>query len=296
MPILSIQSHVVYGYAGNTAAVFPLQRLGHEVWAINTVEFSNHTGYRSWRGQILDSDIATELVSGVADRGRLSQCDAVLSGYLGDAKVAAAVQDAVNRVKTANTDALYCCDTVMGDVGRGFYVKPDIPDIFRNELVPIADIVTPNHFELEAIVGFPIITMSDTFSALEKLHKMGPRIICVTSFHANSADALIGMIVSDTKDIYFVETPKLPIDVGMAGSGDVTTALFLARYLSSRDIKYALEYSVSSIYHIIEKSWNYFKSDSSKPILMELRLIAEQSEIIEPSTIFRAQKLTIKKS
>jgi pyridoxine kinase len=182
MAVLSIQSHVVYGYAGNTAAVFPLQRLGREVWAINTVEFSNHTGYGAWRGKILDPSLVLELVEGLEDRGALPRCEAVLSGYLGDAASARSILEAVKKVKAASPAAVYCCDPVMGDVGRGFYVHPDIPDMFRNEVVPLADIVTPNQFELEALTGMDSSTVDGARRAVEKVHRMGPRVVLVTSF------------------------------------------------------------------------------------------------------------------
>lgn len=188
MAVLSIQSHVVYGYAGNTAAVFPLQRLGREVWAVNTVEFSNHTGYGAWRGRVLGAELAQELVTGLEERGVLNRCDAVLSGYLGDAAVGRAVIDAVKKARRENPKTLYCCDPVMGDVGRGFYVKPDIPDIFKKELVPLADIVCPNQFELEALTGITVKNEEDAIKAIKLLHEAGPSVVLVTSFKEKKAN------------------------------------------------------------------------------------------------------------
>ena len=105
MRILSIQSHVAYGHVGNSAAVFPLQRLGHEVWPVLTVNFSNHTGYGAWRGPLIDPADVTEVIQGIEDRGVLPTCDAVLSGYQGSPAVAGVVVDAVRRVKAANPAA-----------------------------------------------------------------------------------------------------------------------------------------------------------------------------------------------
>jgi pyridoxine kinase len=153
MGILSIQSYVVYGYAGNNAAVFPLQRLGYEVWAINTVEFSNHTEYGEWTGKALDAALAGELVEGPGKRGMLSGVEAMLSGYMEDAGTGYAVMDAVKRVRAENSEAIYCYDPVMGDVWRGFYVKPGIHGLFKHTLMSLADIVTPHWFELEALTG-----------------------------------------------------------------------------------------------------------------------------------------------
>ncbi|MFC7543031.1 pyridoxal kinase [Siccirubricoccus deserti] len=118
MNILSIQSWVAYGHVGNASAVFPLQRLGAEVWAVNTVQFSNHPGHGGFRGQVFSGGLVRDCVQGIAERGVLPQCDAVLSGYIGEAGIGGAVVDAVRQVKSANPRALYCCDPVIGDAGR----------------------------------------------------------------------------------------------------------------------------------------------------------------------------------
>jgi len=123
MNVLSIQSWVAYGHVGNASAVFPMQRLGCEVWAIHTVQFSNHTGYGAWKGRVFDGPMVEEIVDGMADRGVLSACDAVLSGYMGSADIGAAILSTVARVKAGNPAALYCCDPVIGDVGRGVFVR-----------------------------------------------------------------------------------------------------------------------------------------------------------------------------
>jgi len=291
MSILSIQSHVVYGYAGNTAATFPLQRLGFEVWAVNTVEFSNHTGYKSWRGKVLGAELAEELVLGVFERGGLSRCDAVLSGYLGDPSVAHAVINAVRKVKSINSHALYCCDPVMGDVGRGFYVHPEIPDMFRDKLITLADILTPNQFELEALSGIQIKNINDACKAIKMIHDKGVKIVLLTSFREAKQSNRIGLLASlasDGNEIYYINTPELPISIGMAGSGDITTSLFLARYLETKDIKKTLELCTSSIFSIIEKSWQFHNANAWNPALMELRLIHEQKEIVSPNRVFTA--------
>jgi pyridoxine kinase len=314
MAILSIQSHVVYGYAGNTAAVFPMQRLGREVWAINTVEFSNHTGYGSWKGKVLGGELAGELVAGLEERGVLSQCEAVLSGYMGDAAVGRAITGAVRKVRSAAPKALYCCDPVMGDVGRGFYVKPDIPDIFKNELIPLADIITPNRFELEALTGINTQDIHRARRAIDMLHEKGPGIVLVTSYHDGKAggrpgdERRIGMLASDKSGVYSISTPELPIGAGMAGSGDITASVFLSRYLETGDVKKTLELCTASIYGIIEASWQIrngkvfsqprdkFSPDSEKTYisgsgLMELRIIQAQNELVSPTHSFEAHRL-----
>ena len=142
MGILSIQSLVAYGHAGNSAALFPLQRLGKVVWPVMTVHFSNHTGYGAWRGPLLSADDVAEVILGVEERGAFAECEAVLTGYQGDEDVGAVVLDAVARVKSASPSAIYCCDPVMGDVGRGMFVRPGIPELMRDRVVPAAETAT----------------------------------------------------------------------------------------------------------------------------------------------------------
>ena len=287
MAVLSIQSHVVYGYAGNTAAVFPLQRLGREVWAINTVEFSNHTGYGSWKGKVLGAELAAELVTGLEERNALNRCEAVLSGYLGDASVAMAIADAVKKVRSQSPNAIYTCDPVMGDVGRGFYVKPDIPDIFKKELIPLADIVTPNQFELEAITGLNTQNLNDALKAVKRLHEMGPSIILVTSYKEKEGE--LSMIASDKKEIYKITTPELPLGKGVAGTGDMTTAVFLSRYLETKNLKKTLELCTASVFGILDAS---FKAADKNDKLIELKIIDTQQELVSPSNSFKAEKIT----
>ncbi|MDR2633834.1 MAG: pyridoxal kinase PdxY [Treponema sp.] len=290
MAILSIQSHVVYGYAGNTAAVFPLQRLGREVWAVNTVEFSNHTGYGAWQGQVLGAALAEALIQGLEERGVLGTCEAVLSGYMGDADVGLAVMQAVRRVRTRNPQALYCCDPVMGDAGRGFYVKPGIPDLFKNQVITLADLITPNQFELEALSGMDTSSLAGTRRAMESLHAKGPKVVLVTSFRegvsplgsVRSGDH-IDMLVSDGNELYRIRTPELAFTTVMAGSGDLTAAVFLSRYLETRDIRQSLELCAASVYGIMEATF----ARRSRELLM----IQAQEELVAPSSVFQAVRL-----
>ncbi len=191
MRILSIQSSVAYGYAGNSAATFPLQRLGHEVWAVNTVHFSNHTGYGSFRGIVFEPAVVADVIRGIADRGVLGSADAVLTGYQGSPGVADVVLDAVARVKAANPRAVYCCDPVMGDLGKGMFVLPELPELIRTRVVPAADVLTPNAFELAYLAGTggdpavavpaDVRTVEGVLTAVDRVRAMGPRTVLVTS-------------------------------------------------------------------------------------------------------------------
>jgi pyridoxine kinase len=165
MNILSIQSHVAYGHVGNAAATFPLQRLGAEVWPIHTVQFSNHTGYDGSRGEVFGASLIRDLVKGIEERGVLSTCDGVLSGYMGSAEIGAAILDAVERVMAVNRNACYCCDPVIGDVGRGVFVQPSVAEFMRERALPAADIVTPNQFELDYLSLAPSKTIGEAVHA-----------------------------------------------------------------------------------------------------------------------------------
>src|SRR5215510_7441065 len=208
MNILSIQSHVAYGHVGNAAAVFPLQRLGIEVWPIHTVQFSNHTGYGQWRGRVFDAEMIRDVVQGIDERGVLGSCDGVLSGYMGSADIGEAILDAVARVKHANPLAQYCCDPVIGDVGRGVFVRPGIPEFMRERAVPSADVVTPNQFELDMLTGLTSRTVDEAVRACGAIHAMGPKTVLVTSLHVEDTpkDA-IDLLASGPDGRFRLRTP-----------------------------------------------------------------------------------------
>lgn len=252
MNVLSIQSSVAYGHVGNSAAVFPLQRLGVSVWPVNTVHFSNHTGYGEWRGTVLPAEDVAEVVRGVEDRGVLGDCDAVLSGYLGDASLGRVVLDAVAGVKAANPRAVYCCDPVMGDVGRGFFVRAGIPEFVRDHAVPSADIVTPNQFELEFLSGVMVRTIEEALGASDRVRALGPDLVLTTSLlpRWDGPEGPMGMLAVSGEGAWLVETPLLPLEVN--GAGDATAALFLAHWLRGVGLAKALSKMASSVHAMLE--------------------------------------------
>lgn len=277
MNILSIQSWVAYGHVGNTSAVFPLQRLGAEVWAINTVQFSNHTGYGSWKGQVFPAEQIREVVDGIAARGVLPRCDAVLSGYMGDAAIGETILDAVARVRAANPKAVYCCDPVIGDVGRGVFVRPGIPEFIRDRAVPSADIVTPNQFELELLTGMPVSDLASARRAAARLHQMGPRTVLVTSLRAeDTPDDAVDLMVSEAGVCHRVRTPLLALDIN--GAGDAIAALFLFHRLATGSAPEALGRAASSVYGLLRRT----AEAGSREILT----VAAQEEFVNPSENF----------
>lgn len=281
MKILSIQSHVAFGYAGNSAAVFPLQRLGHDVYPVLTVTFSNHTGYGATRGPLIAPADVAEVLLGVEERGAFPDVDAVLSGYLGAETMGAVVLDAVSRVKAANPRAVYCCDPVMGDVGRGFFVREGIPEFLRDEVVPRADIVTPNQFELEYLADTTIHTQRDLLDAVGRLRSSGPATVLVTSVVTDDtpADTIQMACVADS-GAWLVTTPMLAMVV--RGGGDTTAAVFLAHMLTDGP-RLALSHTAATMYAVLEATHAAGAG--------EMRLVAEQNAIAHPDERFELVEL-----
>jgi pyridoxine kinase len=282
MNVLSIQSHVAYGHVGNASAVFPMQRLGVEVWPIHTVQFSNHTGYGAWKGRVFDGPAIEELVDGIAERGVLPRCDGVLSGYMGSADIGNAILSAVARVRAANPAALYCCDPVIGDVGRGVFVRPGIPEFMRDHAVPAADIITPNQFELDYLSGIATDTLASVKEAIAAVQLLGPKVVLVTSVEARETPAdAIDLIAADGAGVVRVRTPKLSLSVN--GAGDAIAALFFVHYARTRSAATALERASASVYGLLRRT----AEEGSREILT----VAAQDEFVAPSQSFPVERI-----
>jgi pyridoxine kinase len=280
--ILSIQSSVAYGHVGNSAAVFPLQRLGHEVWPVNTVHFSNHTGYGEWRGPLLAATDVADVITGIGERGVFGQVDAVLSGYQGDPAVGAVILDAVGKVKAANPGAVYCCDPVLGDVGRGMFVRPGIPEFMRDTVVPAADIITPNHFELDYLAGASTTTIAEVLDAVDAVRAGGPRDVLVTSvLHDDVPAGSLDLVAVSDAGAWAVTTPLLPITPN--GCGDVTSALYLAHLRSTGSPATALLRTASTVFAVLEAT--------IAAGTREIQLVAAQDSIAEPPDRFEVRHL-----
>jgi pyridoxine kinase len=282
MNILSIQSHVAYGHVGNASAVFPMQRLGVEVWAIHTVQFSNHTGYGAWKGRVFDGPAIEELVEGIAERGVLPRCDGVLSGYMGSADIGTAILAAVARVRAANPDALYCCDPVIGDIGRGVFVRPGIPEFMRDRAVPAADIITPNQFELDWLAGAETRTLADVKAAAASVHGLGPKVVLVTSVHTDETPGdAIDLMAGEGGRFWRVRTPKLSLSVN--GAGDAIAALFFVHYARTRSAATALADAAASVYGLLKRT----EDAGSREVLT----VAAQDEFVTPSRRFPVEEV-----
>ncbi len=282
MAILSIQSAVTYGHVGNSAAVFPLQRLGREVWAVNTVQFSNHPGYGHRTGQVFPASLVRDLVDGVAARGVLPECDAVLAGYLGDAEMGQAVLYAVAAVRAANPAALFCCDPVIGDTGPGVYVRAGIPELLRHHCVPAADILTPNQFELEHLAQRPVATLDQAKAAATGLRlamRPGATLLVTSLRIADTPADAIDLLVAHPNGYHRLRTPLLPIAAN--GTGDTIAALFLHHYLGTGgDPAATLSAAASATFGLLRRT--------AEAGQRELMTVTAQQEFVSPGEIFSA--------
>ncbi|WP_102867270.1 pyridoxal kinase PdxY [Pseudovibrio exalbescens] len=284
MSILSIQSHVAYGHVGNAAAVFPLQLMGQDTWPIHTVQFSNHTGYGAWTGRVFDGEMIRELVDGIEARGALPKCDAVLSGYMGGAPIVEAVVDTVARVRKENPKAIYCCDPVMGDVGRGIFVQESIPDLIKSLAIPQADIITPNLFELELASGRSIKTLAEALEAAHVMRAMGPETVVVSSLLVQeTADDSINVLVVTGEGAWIVKTPILPLPIAPNGAGDMLASLFLGNTLRGYSADQALSRTVSALYQVLKTTLD----EGTR----ELQIVKTGQKLLEPDTLFAAEKV-----
>jgi len=291
MNILSIQSWVAYGHVGNAAAIFPLQRLGAEVWAVHTVQYSNHTGYGDFTGMRMPAETVRDLVAGIAARGALPRCDALLSGYLGTAAVGDAVIEAAKSLRAANPRALWCCDPVLGDqvpgeIARGLYVPEDLARLVATRCVKQADLLTPNQFELGYLTGLDTATLDGVRIAVARLRDMmrpeGPRAVVVTSFAGEQTPAdAIDLLAAAGAQTHLLRLPRL--DVASSGAGDVMAALLCFHFLRTGNIALALEWAASSLHGVLRRT----AAEQSR----ELLLVDAQDEFAAPSRRFSAKRL-----
>ena len=277
MKILSIQSWVASGHVGNAAAVFPLQRLGAEVLAIHTVQFSNHPGHGRFTGHAFPANDTEALLAGLSDHGALADCDALLSGYLGEAALGPVLLDAAGRVRAANHAAIWCCDPVMGDDGK-LYVQPEIPGFFAAHAVPAADLLVPNQFELATLTGADISTMAAAKAAAgtlrQRMRPHGPRAVLVTSLKVDdSAPGSAEQLLACDAGMFRIRTELLPAK--FSGAGDLQAALFLFHVLRSGDMPGAAVAAASSLAGVLRHTW--------QAGMAELALVQAQSELSSPT-------------
>ncbi|KAK0174523.1 hypothetical protein PV327_010283 [Microctonus hyperodae] len=289
--VLSIQSHVVSGYVGNKSATFPLQLLGFEVDTINSVQLSNHTGYKVTKGDILDDINLRKLIDGLV-ANNLHYYSHLLTGYVGSPSFLDEIVKLIPILKEKNPKLCFLCDPVMGDDGK-LYVPKELVEIYKNKVVPLADILTPNQFELELLTDCKIITLNDAKVAIEKLHRQGPKTIVVSSIDIENKLTTIVSESSD-KNMIKIDIPKIPITY--TGSGDLFASLFLAHYTLQNNLKYALECTINTLHSILSNTLEYGSAIKDETVQAarkkELRLIQNKKIIENPPTLFKAEILT----
>ncbi|EFJ29421.1 hypothetical protein SELMODRAFT_170710 [Selaginella moellendorffii] len=290
--VLSIQSHTVHGYVGNKSAVFPLQLLGFDVDPINSRALSRGAGYPVWRGQVLDGDQLWALIEGLEANNLLFYTH-LLTGYIGSASFLRTVHRVIEKLRSVNPNLVYVCDPVMGDEGR-LYVAPELVPLFRDLIVPVATMLTPNQFEAERLTGRSIRTTHDARQACRDLHGAGPSKVVITSMDADEKLLLVGSHKKGESFRQFqISIPKLPMY--FTGTGDLMTSLLLGwshRYPDS--LETAAELAVSSLQAVLHKTLSVYKEEGVqvKAKQPELQLVQSQEEIKSPTTRFVAEILS----
>ena len=283
MTVISIQSQVAYGHVGNSAATFPMQMHGIDVMAVPTTLLSNRPGYPSIRGRVLEAQLVADLLLGIEERGVVQTSRVILSGYLGSAEIAAVVADFVARAKARNPKLIYCCDPVLGDRDRGLFVHADIPPLVRDLLCPLADIITPNHFEFEWLCGTRTISTDQMIAQAKGLLARGPSTVVVTSAELEDTpdDEIETLAIEQTKGglkAWRVRTPKLPISP--SGTGDLFASLLVSARISGSDTPDALGHAASAIFAVLERTANSGTE--------EMRIVESAEQIINPKRRFDA--------
>lgn len=277
MNVISIQSQVAWGHVGNSAAVFPMQMHGIDVIAVPTTLLSNRPGYPTTRGLVLDAQLISDLLLGIEERGAVDTAEMILSGYLGSADNAAVVADFVARAKARNPALAYCCDPVLGDRDRGLFVHADIPPLVRDRLCPLADIITPNHFEFEWLCGTRATTIDQVIEAARVLMARGPSTVVVTSAElADTPDGEIETLAVEGTEAWRVRTPKLPISPN--GTGDLFAALLVSARVHGNDTPEALSHAASAIFAVLERT--------AASGTEEMRIVESAEQIANPKRRF----------
>lgn len=291
--VLSIQSHVVSGYVGNKAATFPMQVLGYEVDCINSVQLSNHTQYQHFPGQVLNSEELKTLFGGLVDNN-IHKYSHVLAGYVGSPSFLLEVVEVVKKLREKNPDIVFVCDPVMGDNGR-FYVPKENLAIYRDQLLKIADIITPNQFEAEHMSGVKITNETEGLKALKILHDLGPKTVIISSFDkGDKLQTLASSIKGGKQRGWKVEVSK--VESLFSGSGDLFTALILVwLHKHPEDLKTAIEKTVSTMQKVLQNTHDAAEAvkDKSSPAVarLELRLIDSIKDIQDGEVTVQATEI-----
>ena len=281
--VLSIQSHVVYGYAGNKSATFPMQLHGIDVWALNTVQFSNHTQYGKWTGIVIPKEQIGEIVRGIDEIGALKKCDAVVSGYLGSAEQIDEIINAVHKIKAINPHALYLCDPVMGHPDKGCIVADGVREGLIN-IVSEADIITPNLVELRELSGLPVENFEQALAAVQAILAKGPKKVLVKHLSkVGQEPRKFEMLMATQAGIWHISRPLHKFDKEPVGVGDLTAGLFIANLLNGKSDVEAFEHTANAVNEVMATTHQLGS--------YELQLIAARERIVNPTSQYKAVKI-----
>lgn len=282
--ILSIQSHVVYGYAGNKAATFPMQLMGIDVWALNTVQFSNHTQYGKWTGMVMPKEQIGEIVRGIQEVDALKNCDAVLSGYIGSADQVAEISNAVQQVKQQNPNAIYLCDPVMGHPDKGCIVADGVKEGLIDIALPNSDILTPNLVELRELSGLPVENFEQAIQAVQAILAKGPKKVLVKHLSKVGKDPKqFEMLLANQEGIWHISRPLHEFKRDPVGVGDLTAGLFLANLLKGQSDLAAFEHTANAVNEVMQMTY--------QRNAYELQIIAARELIVKPNCAYKATKI-----
>jgi len=290
--ILSIQSHVVHGYVGNRAAVFPLQLLGFEVDVINSVQFSCHTGYPAIKGQKLQGDDLAMLAQGLAANDVLDHTH-LLTGYTGAPSF---LREVLSLLRKLPKSCRYVCDPVLGDNGK-LYVPEELVSVYREEVLPLVSVLTPNQFEAELLAQRHINNLSEAAAVCDLLHSHGPETIVITSMDTPDATVegeFVAMLLSQAGRSKWLL--RLPFIAGgpFTGTGDLTAAMILAwTQLCPHEAPEALEKTGAVVQAVLQKtvSLDVARIIGGKCVPPELRILGSKRAIEEPCISMRCRLL-----
>lgn len=251
--VISVQSHVCYGHVGNSAAVFAMQKLGVEVHAIPTTILSNHPAHSSFYGRAIDPTLLHDLFVGVEEREAFKSSDVILSGYLASIENGEVITNAVKRYKQLNPKGLYCLDPVMGDKGKGVFVSEGIPELIMDQLLPLADIITPNKFEFDKITHTNANSYTEMITEARSLiEQYNLRCVVITSAEqpSDKGNQAIGVLIVRAEAAWLITTPYLT--VSPSGTGDFFTGLLVGWITRGFSEEIAAQKSICALFRIIE--------------------------------------------
>ncbi|RKS84814.1 pyridoxal kinase [Orbus hercynius] len=285
--VLSMQSNVVYGYAGNKVSTLPMQLQGVEVMPIHTVQLSSNTVYPNYDGIVLGEQQITRIVNSLEKIGVLASIDAIISGYIGLAEQGEEILEAVNKIKHYNPNAIYVCDPVMGgDINKGSSLPRNIIDFFTHQAINQADYITPNLLELQLLSNIEITCFNDVIKAINALKKPHIRGILVKNLvHAGKTTDQFEMVLSTQSHNYHLARPLYDFPHRPLGVGDLICGLFTAHLVNGKSQLMAFELAANAANHVLAIT----KQNNAR----ELAIIASQDWIKNPTLQYQSTPFSL---